>query len=208
MSRQLVKIATTRPTGRAGREAHRRRFDSEVFLLFPDPVSHGPVTLVPPLRRFPGTPLTDHDLGVAQWVFDNGERAGRGTDTLPSAASLFVPLHARRLDCRHPGRAAATSAPRITVSAPIRLRLLETFAGQMALAEERIRSADDAQTGAGYRPRPKRLRNSLLSAVSHDLRTPLAAIAGASSTLGCRWPARRRPTGTNWPNRFSRNPAA
>ena len=39
--------------------------------------------------------LTDHDLGVAQWVFDNGERAGRGTDTLPSASSLFVPLRTR-----------------------------------------------------------------------------------------------------------------
>jgi two-component system sensor histidine kinase KdpD len=65
---------------------------------------------------------------------------------------------------------------------PERLHQLETFAGQTALALERARLAEAAQA-AQVRIETERLRNSLLSSVSHDLRTPLTAITGAVSTL-------------------------
>jgi two-component system sensor histidine kinase KdpD len=180
MSRGLVEATTTRMLVDLAVKHIEEVFDGDVFLLFPDPSRRGPVTITPaPSSHSLGT-LTDHDLGVAQWVFDNGERAGRGTDTLPSASSLFVPLRTRGaivgiLGIRPRG------ADRMLFSSE-QIRLLETFAGQVALAAERIRAAQDAQQ-AKLQAEAERLRSSLLSAVSHDLRTPLAAIAGASSTL-------------------------
>jgi two-component system sensor histidine kinase KdpD len=181
MSRELVEATTTPQLVDVAVKHIAEVFESEVFLFFPDPVRRGPVTIAPVPSPFSTATLTDHDLGVAQWVFDNGERAGRGTDTLPSASSLFVPLRTQGaivgilgVRPRHTDRESLLSSDQT--------RLLETFAGQAALAEERIRSARDAQQ-AKLEVEAERLRSSLLSAVSHDLRTPLAAIAGASSTL-------------------------
>jgi two-component system sensor histidine kinase KdpD len=68
------------------------------------------------------------------------------------------------------------------LDAPDQLHQLETFANQTALAIERAQLADEAQQ-AQVRIETERLRNSLLSSVSHDLRTPLATITGAASTI-------------------------
>ncbi|HEY4310331.1 MAG TPA: sensor histidine kinase KdpD [Pirellulales bacterium] len=181
MSRGLVEATTTQALVDLAVKHITEVFDGEVFLLFPDPTRRGPVTIIPAPSSFSLGTLTDHDLGVAQWVFDNGERAGRGTDTLPSASSLFVPLQTRGAIVGILGFRPRV-ADRTSLFSSEQIRLLETFAGQVALAAERIRSAQDAQQ-AKLQAEAERLRSSLLSAVSHDLRTPLAAIAGASSTL-------------------------
>ena len=68
------------------------------------------------------------------------------------------------------------------LATPEQLHLLETFAAQTALAIERVALVDEAQQ-ARLRSETERLRNSLLSAVSHDLRTPLATITGSASAL-------------------------
>ena len=65
---------------------------------------------------------------------------------------------------------------------PEQLHLLETFANQTALAIERAALAEEAQASQ-VRMEAERLRNSLLSSVSHDLRTPLATITGAATTM-------------------------
>jgi two-component system sensor histidine kinase KdpD len=181
MSRALVEATTSAELVDVAMKHISDIFDSEVFLFFPDGHRHEPVTVSPSPSRLAVATLDEHDLGVAQWVFENGERAGWGTDTLASASSLFVPLQTRGtivgilgLRPRRAGQVAPFSSDQ--------LRLLETFAGQVALAEERIRSAEEAQK-AKLQAETERLRSALLSAVSHDLRTPLAAIAGASSTL-------------------------
>jgi len=181
MSRELVEAHTTQELVAAAVHNIADVFASEVFIMFPDTERRGPVTLTPVPTPNSLAKLTDHDLGVAQWVFDNGERAGRGTDTLPSASSLFVPLRSRGAMVGVLG-VRPRSAERKNLLSTDQVRLLETFAGQVALAAERIRSAHDAQE-AKLQVEAERLRSSLLSAVSHDLRTPLAAIAGASSTL-------------------------
>ncbi|MBI3467204.1 MAG: sensor histidine kinase KdpD [Planctomycetes bacterium] len=126
-----------------------------------------------------GEPLEEHERSVAVWVLEHGEVAGFGTSTLPSSRTLFVPLTTSQ------GRVGVLGVrPRAPkrLFTPDELRLLETFAGQIALAIERVRSSEDSQRHR-VQLETERLRNSLLSAVSHDLRTPLAAIAGASSTL-------------------------
>ena len=116
---------------------------------------------------------------VAQWVADHDQVAGAGTDTLPNATALFVPLIGSQ---RTMGAVGVKPKDPDRFLEPEQRRLLETCASLIALSLERDQSVLDASE-AELRVQTERLRNSLLSSVSHDLRTPLAAIAGASSSL-------------------------
>jgi two-component system sensor histidine kinase KdpD len=150
-------------------------FPAEVAMLLPDAngrLSHRPV----PAATF----VTDTtELAVAQWVYAHRELAGLGTSTLPGATALYVPLIGSRGAV---GVLGVRPAERHAFDSPEQLHLLETFANQTALAIERAVLAEEAQA-TQVRMETERLRNSLLSSVSHDLRTPLAAITGAASTL-------------------------
>jgi two-component system sensor histidine kinase KdpD len=119
------------------------------------------------------------DRGVAQWVFEHRQAAGMGTTTLPGARGLYLPLAAARGTL---GVLGVRPADPHAFDAPDQLHQLETFANQTALALERARLADEARQ-AEVHMETERLRNSLLSSVSHDLRTPLATITGAATTL-------------------------
>jgi two-component system sensor histidine kinase KdpD len=119
------------------------------------------------------------DLAVAQWVADHGRRAGLGSDTLPAARGLYVPLGDER---RTVGVLAVLPDNARRVLLPEQGHLLETFAGQVALALERAQLAEVAVQSSLAAER-ETLRNTLLSSISHDLRTPLAVMAGAGSAL-------------------------
>jgi two-component system sensor histidine kinase KdpD len=119
------------------------------------------------------------ELGVARWVHEHGQLAGRGSATLPGARALYLPLTAARGTV---GVLGVVPPSDEALAAPEQLHLLETFAAQTALAIERVALVDEAQQ-ARLRSETERLRNSLLSAVSHDLRTPLATITGSASAL-------------------------
>jgi two-component system sensor histidine kinase KdpD len=116
---------------------------------------------------------------VARWVFDHRRLAGLNTDTLPGSKGLYLPLTASQ-DAIGVLAMFPRDAKRFTVSE--QLHLLETFANQTALALERTRLAQ-AAAQAQIRLETERTRNTLLSSVSHDLRTPLAVITGATSSL-------------------------
>lgn len=130
-----------------------------------------------------GTPLERSflgaDLAIGQWVADHGRQAGLGTDTLPAAPALYVPL--RESDKPLGVLAVRPSNPR-RVLLPEQRHLLETFASQIGLALERAQLAEAAETSRLDAERES-LRNTLLASISHDLRTPLAVIAGAGSAL-------------------------
>ncbi len=130
-----------------------------------------------------GTPtpvaLRGADLSVAQWVLDHGRPAGRGTDTLPAAAAQYQPLRGSN---RTLGVLAVKPTQQRRLLLPEQQHLLETFAGQIGLAIERASLAEEAEA-ARVAAESERLRNTLLASISHDLRTPLAVIAGASSAL-------------------------
>jgi two-component system sensor histidine kinase KdpD len=120
-----------------------------------------------------------HDQGVAQWVYDHGQLAGMGTDTLAGARALYLPLIASRGTI---GVLGVRPAQLRRFLAPEQLHLLETFANQAALALERVALTEEAQR-AQVQAETERMRSTLLSSVSHDLRTPLAVISGATSSL-------------------------
>ena len=119
------------------------------------------------------------DLAVAQWVADHGHRAGLGSDTLAAAPGLYLPLGDERQKL---GVLAVLAQNPRRVLLPEQRHLLETFAGQIGLAVERARLAELAEATSLHAERES-LRNTLLASISHDLRTPLAVMAGAGSTL-------------------------
>jgi two-component system, OmpR family, sensor histidine kinase KdpD len=123
--------------------------------------------------------LKGADLSVAQWVYDHGQPAGLGTDTLPAAVAQYLPLTGTHQTL---GVLAVQPTQRRRLLLPEQRHLLETFAGQVALAMERAQLAEDAEH-ARVAVETENLRSTLLSSISHDLRTPLSVIAGASSTL-------------------------
>jgi two-component system sensor histidine kinase KdpD len=133
------------------------------------------------LRFGQDTSIARHDINavVARWVADHDQVAGVGTDTLPNATALFVPLIGSQ---RTVGAVGVRSSDPERFLDPDQRQLLETCASLIALSLERDQSVLEAQE-AQWRVQTEQLRNSLLSSVSHDLRTPLAAIAGSSSSL-------------------------
>jgi two-component system sensor histidine kinase KdpD len=123
--------------------------------------------------------ISSRELSVSQWVWVNRQEAGLGTSTLPAAAGLHVPLMAS---------GGIVGVLSLAPKDPERLsdleqrRQVDAFAAQVAMAIERADLADQTQR-ARLQVETEQLRSSLLSSVSHDLRTPLAVITGAASTL-------------------------
>ena len=150
-------------------------FDAQVAVLLPDPKGR----IRHPRGESIAGSLHGADLGVAQWVQDHGEPAGLGTQTLPGTEALYVPLSGPQGTL---GVLAALPANPRRLLLPEQFRLVETFAGQIALALERAQLAERAQR-AQVSAETEGLRNALLASISHDLRTPLAVISGASSSL-------------------------
>lgn len=127
------------------------------------------------------TSIASHQVSLpaAKWVADHEQLAGAGTNTLPNATALFLPLVGSQ---RTHGTLAVRAADGGRLLEPDMRRHLEGCANLLALALERDQMAIDA-ANARVRAESEQVRSSLLSGVSHDLRTPLAAIAGASSSL-------------------------
>ena len=119
------------------------------------------------------------DAGVAQWAFDHDEAAGFGTNTLAAAPVLYVPLKA---PMRMRGVLAIGADDQGRLAGPEQRRLLDTCASLLAISLERVHYVDVAQT-VTVQMESERLRNSLLAAISHDLRTPLAALVGMAESL-------------------------
>ncbi|MEC5388231.1 DUF4118 domain-containing protein [Uliginosibacterium sp. H3] len=146
-----------------------REFRAEAVLLVID--THSQLQLP--------KPVGDVDIGTAQWAFDRNQPAGLGTDTLPGSPFLYLPL---KTSMRTRGVLAVKPATVRFLLIPEQRRQLETFGALIAIALERVHYIEVAQE-AVLRIESERLRNSLLSALSHDLRTPLAVLYGLAETL-------------------------
>ena len=124
-------------------------------------------------------PVPGNDLGIAQWAYDHRKKAGLATDTLASATAIYLPLNALK---RCIGVLGLRPAEPRQLQIPEQMHLVEALINQAAVAMERVQLAEAAQE-ADLQVESERLRNVLLSAISHDFRTPLATIIGSASTL-------------------------
>lgn len=128
----------------------------------------------------PDDTLDDADIAAARWAWEHNHAAGRGADTLPGAKRLYVPLRTGRTAVGVIGLDSdRRDGPLLT---PEQQRLLDALADQAALAIERVQLVADVDR-AKLAAEADRLRSALLTSISHDLKTPLAAILGASGTL-------------------------
>jgi two-component system sensor histidine kinase KdpD len=175
MSRELVSTRGLESLTRVAIKHVAETFASRAVVLLPDEQGR----LAHPRAPAASVSLHNADLSIAQWVFDHDTPAGLGTDALPGAPAQYLPL---RGSGKVLGVLAVEPSHRRRLLLPEQRHLLETFAGQIALAVERAALADEAER-ARVAAETESLRNTLLASISHDLRTPLAVIAGASSAL-------------------------
>jgi two-component system sensor histidine kinase KdpD len=175
LSQRLGGTRGVEPTLQAGTRHLSEVFDAEVAALVPG--EDGRLSARAWSGRQPLLP--EKEMAVATWVFGAGHPAGLGADTLPVSTALCVPLLGSsgpvgvlRVEPRRPE----------SLLDPERRLLLDAFTNQIALALEAERNQDDARR-AQLSAETERLRSSLLSAVSHDLKTPLAAIIGSATQV-------------------------
>jgi two-component system, OmpR family, sensor histidine kinase KdpD len=151
-------------------------FGSRNAILLPDHGGH----IVNPGGRSMKESLHKTDLSIAQWVFDHNEMAGQGTYTLPGAKAIYFPLSSDENTVM--GVLALLPVNLRRIFLPEQQKLLETFLRLIAQAIHRLRMAEQTKK-AHMQMEAEQLRNSLLSSISHDLRTPLATIVGSASAL-------------------------
>jgi two-component system sensor histidine kinase KdpD len=127
----------------------------------------------------PEDQLDQADLAAANWAWSNDRPAGRGSDTLPGAKRLFLPMRTGRGAIGVIGIDDDRTGPLLT---PDQRRLLDALVNQGALAIERVLLVEDMDR-VKRTVESDRLRGALLTSISHDLKTPLASVLGAASTL-------------------------
>ncbi len=128
----------------------------------------------------PEDDLDQAELGAAKWSFENNRPAGRGSDTLPGAKRLFLPLRTGSGAVGVVGLARGQRSEMLLT--PDERRLLDALMDQSAVAIERVRLAGQINE-ARLQAETERLRAALLTSLSHDLKTPLASILGAVTSL-------------------------
>ncbi len=172
LSREFARTASQKRLVEVAAQQIGEVMASRIAVLLPDPAGQ----LVP---MAPAFPLDVNEQAAAEWVYGHNQIAGLGTDTLPSSKAVYLPLAGSHgtvgVLCVEPAHPAS-------ITAPEQRNLLETFANQTALAIERANLAEETQQ-AKVQIEIERTRNALLSSVSHDFKTPLAAIIGAASNL-------------------------
>jgi two-component system sensor histidine kinase KdpD len=191
LSRRLANTAKTADLLQETEQIISEVFDAHAVIYLPNEERK----VRPILGHVASFAASAKEFATAQWVLDHNEPAGACTNTLPSSEALYIPLSTpdnvagvmaiqphkpERVSVRFSTKSEAT-AYRLISSIEQR-QLLETYATQIAFAIERNNLSERSQR-AELESEAEKLRSSLLSAVSHDLRTPLAAIAGAASSL-------------------------
>ena len=175
LSRELAGAQDSQSVIQTAASLIEKVFRSKVTVFTPEP--DGRVARV--YASSTAGEVSERDLSIAAWVRANQHEAGLGTGTLPGGATLYVPLTAS---------GGVVGVLGLTPDEPQRFdhvdqrRRVDAFAAQMALAVERARLAEETEK-ARHEIEAEQLRSSLLSSVSHDLRTPLAVITGSTSTL-------------------------
>lgn len=173
LSRGLATAVEIEPIAEVVTRHIRQLFGRESVLLLPGKQG---------LETWPastGSGLAASEQAVAAWVFEHGQPAGQGTDTLTGVDGFYLPLKMTQVAIGvliiHFTKVEARLLPE-------QQRLLEAFAGQAAQALERVQLTAKVRQ-AQLLQEAEKLQTALLNSISHDLRTPLASITGALSSL-------------------------
>jgi two-component system sensor histidine kinase KdpD len=175
LSRQIAAEADLQQVLRRVVETMAVAMGGEVAIFMPDPVS-GALTEI--ANSAPSSArLDDKERGIAHWVLEHGQWAGKGTGTLSGAEHLILPIKTdeETLAVMALGQGADELPPE-------RRQLIEAVANLAAIAIIRIKLAEEAEQAQWLRESEK-LHSALLNSISHDLRTPLASITGAVTSL-------------------------
>ncbi len=175
MSRDLVNATEPDDILRIGARHLRDVFDADVAVLLPDQAGR----LTPWSDTAAATIPADAERAVAQWVFDHARPAGAGTDTLPSATMLYLPLRGARATVGSVGVRPRDSS---RFADPEQLHFLETFAAQMAASLESAHLAEEALRVQEMREMD-RMQSEFVAVASHELRAPIAALAARLEDL-------------------------
>lgn len=180
LSRDLAAADTPAGVASVGVSHAAAAFTARAVVLVPSSSEDDELAgALVPLAAAPADAALDvREQSVARWAFEHAELAGLGTDTLPGSASLGVPL---RMGTQALGVLSLLPEERSALRADQRA-FLDVLSRQVAGGLERVRLAAEARSAA-LRAKTEEMRSSLLSAVSHDLRTPLASITGAATSL-------------------------
>jgi two-component system, OmpR family, sensor histidine kinase KdpD len=175
LSRRLTAAQKTSQLIEEAEKTISEVFDAYAVIFLPDDQAR----IRPVVGHLATFAASATEFAAAQWVLDHDEPAGRGTNTLPNAEAVYLPMATPNGVVGVLAVQAKNSGEALSLDAR---QLLDTYATQIALAVERNRLSDESQQ-ARIQIETEKLRSSLLSAVSHDLRTPLAAITGSASSL-------------------------
>ena len=182
LTRDLSAALLSTQVAELGEAAVQRNFGGQAVVLVTD--ANDQLAMPPHLAA---NPLAGFDASVADWAFRNEQAAGLATSTLSAQAWHYVPLKA---PMRVRGVLALTPAQPRWLLIPEQQQQLDTLARQIAIALERVHYVEIAQQ-AVVEIESERLRNTLLAAISHDVRTPLTALIGLAESLQR---SLRRPT--------------
>ncbi len=174
LSRELSGALQTEQVAQLGQAAVQRNFGGQALVLVANHKNAGNDTL-----SLPANPPEGFDPSVADWAFRKNQSAGLATVTLAAQPWHYSPLKA---PMRVRGVLALQPAQPRWLLIPEQMQQLDTLARQVAIALERVHYLDIAQQ-AVVQMESDRLRNALLAAISHDVRTPLTALLGLAETL-------------------------
>ena len=180
LTRDLSGALLSTQVAELGEAAVRRTFGGHALVLVTD--AHDQLVL-------PADPPPGFDASVADWAFRNTQSAGLATTTLAAQSWHYVPLQA---PMRVRGVLALQPAQPRWLLIPEQMQQLDTLARQIAIAQERVHYVEIAQQ-AVVEVESERLRNALLAAISHDVRTPLTALIGLAESLQYSQPALAAP---------------
>jgi two-component system sensor histidine kinase KdpD len=168
ISQTLVRTSALRDLLQAGVTHISETFDSAAVVLLPDALGQ----LTPGPRSGSTLEVSDQELAVAKWVFEHGQPAGMGTDTLPATGALYLPLQGAG---RTIGVLGVRPALPDRFRSPEQLHLLETSAALIAVAVDQARLAEEARR-IRQLEEMDRLKGEFVAVASHELRSPITSL--------------------------------
>jgi two-component system sensor histidine kinase KdpD len=176
LSRNLAATIGLQATIRAIISSVKDTFGRDAVIFLPDVQNKGTLK---PHTESPNLVIDKNEVAAAVWSFEHQKTVGHGTDTLPNAKALYLPLNTARGAVGVMALWVSDATSQLTIE---QTRLSEAFADLAAVAVERTQLAEEARN-AQILEATERLQTALLNSISHDLRTPLVSIIGVLSSL-------------------------